>query len=393
MQYRTLGQTDFRPSALGFGCMRFPRREDRTIDQEKVNAMLRYAVDNGVNYFDTAYVYSGSEAAVGEALAGGYREKVKLATKLPVWDMKETADADRYFAEHLERLRTDHIDFYLLHSLNAKEWAKAKELRVIDWCERKLAEDAIGYLGFSYHGGLDAFKEIVDYYPDWTFAQLQVNYIDVDHETGLAGPRYAYDKGLGLVVMEPLRGGLLATPVNEEIAAMFGAAPGGGRTDTGGGGQIGRRTPAEWALQWLWNKPEVSLVLSGMTKMEDVVENIAAAGLSGVGSMAAADEEFVARVGTAIRGKMAIPCTACGYCLPCPNGINIPEYFGYYNSACTRLPSREGMERLATAFGRWPEEGRPDQCTACGTCSERCPQGIDIPAQMDRWMRDIGVRK
>lgn len=386
MQYRTFGKTDFRPSALGFGCMRFPRREDRTVDQDRVNEMLRYAVDNGVNYFDTAYVYGGSEAAVGEALAGGYRERVKLATKLPVWDMKAIDEADKYFAEQLERLQTGHIDFYLLHSLNAKEWAKAKELRVLDWCERKLAEGAISYLGFSYHGGLDTFREIVDYYPGWTFAQLQVNYIDVDYETGLAGPRYAYDKGLALVVMEPLRGGLLATPPNEEIQAMFDAAP----VDPATGH---RRTPADWALSWLWNKPEVSMVLSGMTTMENVVENIASAGRSGIGAMTREDEEFVETVSEAFRARMAIPCTACGYCLPCPNGINIPEYFSYYNSACTRLPSRAGMERLAAAFARWPEANRPDQCTACGTCSERCPQGIDIPAEMERWMRDIGVRK
>jgi predicted aldo/keto reductase-like oxidoreductase len=380
MKYRAFGKMDWRPSALGFGCMRFPRREDRTIDQDKVTPMLRYAVDHGVNYFDTAHAYSGSEESVGKALAGGYRERVKIATKLPVWEIKGLDEADRIFDEQLARLQTGHVDFYLLHSLNGPVWDRIKDMGLFEWAEKKMAAGAIGHLGFSYHGGLDSFKEIVDAYDAWTFCQLQLNYIDVEYETGLEGPRYAHQKGLGLVIMEPLRGGLLATPPNDEIKAMFERA------------HI-ERTPADWALRWLWNRPEVSTVLSGMTTMENLLENIESAQGSGVGELMPKDQAFVLEVGRAIRSKMTIPCTACGYCLPCPSGINIPEYFGYYNAACTTLPDRSRLDRLAAAFQRWPAENRPDQCSACGTCAPRCPQGIDIPVALDKFLRDIGARQ
>jgi len=380
MQYRSFGRLNYQPSALGFGCMRFPRLPDRSFDQSVVDETLRYAIDHGVNYLDTAYVYHGSEVAVGRALRGGYRERVKIATKLPAWEVKDWAEADRVLAEQLERLETGHIDFYLLHALNEPVWRKMQDLRILDWAERQLAAGTIGHLGFSYHGGLDALRRIIDAYPDWALCQLQYNYIDVEHETGRNGVLYAHERGLAVVIMEPLRGGLLATPPNAEIQAMFDAYP-------------SERTPAQWALEWLWDQPEISLVLSGMARLSDVVDNVAAAARSRIGALTSQDQAFVGRVAAAIRSKMTIPCTACGYCLPCPEGLVIPEFFSYYNSACTSLPDRTRLNRLAEALGRWPEESHPDKCTACGACSARCPQGIVIHETLDQIFADLGVSR
>ncbi len=381
MEYRAFGRLSWRPSALGFGCMRLPRRADGggEIDAVAATEMLRYAIDHGVNYLDTAYVYTGSEQVVGDALAGGYREKVRLATKLPVWDVKTIADADRILGEQLARLQTGHVDFYLFHALHEQRWARMKELDLVGWAERKVAEGLIGHIGFSFHASLRALKDIIDGYDGWTFCQLQYNYLDTTNQAGTEGLEYAHGKGLAVVIMEPLRGGLLATPPGDEIKALFEAGP--------------KRTPADLALQWLWSRPEVSLALSGMSTLEQVVENVASAERSKVGLLGPEELGFCDRLAEAYRSRMAVPCTSCGYCRVCPEGLDLPQVFHTYNEACIRLPDRSRFERIAKMHSAWPAEIRVERCTECGTCEEVCPQRLPVRAYVKKVAADYGVAK
>lgn len=268
MQYRKFGKLGWKPSALGFGCMRLPQfdQDMAHVDEAEAIRMIRYAIDHGVNYLDTAAVYhmGNSERVVGKALQDGYRQKVKLATKLTLFALKSGDEFDRFFNNQLERLQTDKIDFYLLHGLNRQLWKSAQEWKAIRWIEGKIAAGQISYLGFSFHDEYDVFKEIVDAYDNWTFCQIQYNYMDVKNQAGRRGLKYAADKNLAVVIMEPIRGGLLAKKPPELVAKVW-------RTSSID------RSPAEWALQWLWNQPEVSVVLSGMSTMQQVIENLAAA--------------------------------------------------------------------------------------------------------------------
>ncbi|MEW6032803.1 MAG: aldo/keto reductase [Bacillota bacterium] len=365
MRYRTFGRLDWKASALGFGAMRLPVLGDdpARIDEDKALAMVRYAIDHGVNYVDTAYPYHGgrSEGFVGKALAGGYREKVKVATKSPTWLLEKTEDFDRYLDEQLERLQAGPIDFYLLHSLSRERWPKMKELDVIARAERALADGRIKHFGFSFHDGLECFKEIINSYDGWEFCQIQYNYIDTDFQAGTTGLRYAAEKGLGVIVMEPVRGGSLASPP-EAVRRALDATP-------------IRKSPAEWALQWVWNHPEVSLVLSGMSTLEQVKKNVEAASSSGPGHLTA---EELAAVDAARRewlGTGWVPCTACGYCLPCPHGLHIPDNFDIYNRAVVQEDRRP---RLRDWYSRWPEERRAGSCQACAECETKCPQQLPI---------------
>jgi predicted aldo/keto reductase-like oxidoreductase len=287
MQYRTFGKLDWEPSALGFGAMRLPVIDDNPgkIDEPEATRMLRYAIDHGVNYVDTAYPYheETSETFLGRALQDGYRQRIKLATKLPSWLVKVAEDCDRYLNEQLERLQTETIDFYLLHGLNEERWPKLRDLNVLEWAEKAMADGRIRYLGFSFHDRYDVFQEIVDASDQWTFCQIQYNYMDEEHQAGTRGLKYAADKGLAVVVMEPIRGGQLARNPPQAIAELWDtAAP--------------RRTPADWALQWVWNHPEVSVVLSGMSTMEQVKQNVASASQSGPGTLTADELALIARV-------------------------------------------------------------------------------------------------
>ena len=311
---------------------------------------------------DTAWPYhrEQSEPFVGRVLQDGYRQKVKLATKLPCWLVKSADDFDRYLDAQLARLQTDVIDFYLLHSLDADGWGKVRDLGVLPWAERALADGRIGYLGFSFHDAFEVFKGIVDAYDGWTFCQIQYNYMDVEYQAGTRGLKYAADKGLAVVVMEPLRGGRLVRPP-DAVAALWASAP-------------RPRTPADWALQWLWNQPEVSLVLSGMSTMQQVEENLASADRSGPGTLTADELALIDRVREAYRALSPVPCTDCKYCLPCPNGVDIPEILRIYNEA--------QMFDVPTArmFYSWMDkEHRADQCIECGECEAKCPQHIAIP--------------
>jgi len=364
MQYRNFGRLDWKVSALGFGCMRLPiiGGDAAHIDEPEATRMIHYAIDQGVNYVDTAYPYHGgnSERVLGRVLQGGYREKVRLATKLPCWLVETPADFDRLFNEQLEKLQTDHIDFYLLHSLSEKTWHKVRDLGALEWLEKRLADGRIGHAGFSFHDKYPVFQEIIDSFDRWAFCQIQYNYMDVEEQAGTRGLQYAASKGLAVVVMEPLLGGRLVNPP-EQVRALWESAP-------------VKRTPADWALQWLWNQPEVSVVLSGMSTMQQVVENVASAAASRIGALTPAELDLIARVRAQYQQLSPIPCTKCEYCQPCPNGVKIPHLFEMYNNAITF----NQMEQARRQYANLPAEEKADVCTQCRQCEDLCPQQIEV---------------
>jgi len=365
MQYRSFGKLDWKPSALGFGAMRLPILENDSgkIDEELATRMIRTAIDAGVNYIDTAWPYhkEQSEPFLGRCLQDGYRDKVKLATKMPSWLIKEESDFDKHLNIQLERLQTDRIDFYLLHGLNKTHWPEIRDLGVLDWAEKAIASERIGHLGFSFHDELSVFKEIVDAY-DWTFCQIMYNYMDIEFQAGREGLHYAANKGLAVVVMEPLRGGSLTRPAPDPVANLW-------------AGATMQRSQADWALQWLWHQPEVSLLLSGMSEMQHVEENLKSAANSGVGSLIAEELDLVDRVSEAYRSLSPIPCTDCKYCMPCPSGVTIPRIFSIYNGY-RMYGNEEGAKRSYNQFTK--PENRADRCVECGQCEEACPQQIEI---------------
>ncbi|MBN1976584.1 MAG: aldo/keto reductase [Anaerolineae bacterium] len=369
MQYRKFGKLDWQVSALGFGCMRLPTigGESANIDEPEATKMVHYAIDRGVNYVDTAYPYHGgnSERFVGRALKGGYREKVKLATKLPCWKVETAGDFDALLDEQLEKLQEEHIDFYLLHALNKERWPQVRDLGVREWAEGAIADGRIGHIGFSFHDDYDAFQMIIDDYEGWTFCQIQHNYIDIENQAGTKGLKYAASKGLAVVIMEPILGGRLVDPP-QPIQALWDSA-------------ATKRAPADWALQWLWNQPEVSVVLSGMSAMQHVEENVASAAASGVGTLTEEDLALVAQVREKYEELCPIPCTKCGYCMPCPNGVDIPRNFAVYNEGVMY----DKPDRAREGYNNWmPEEKRASQCIQCRECEEKCPQSIVI----SEWM-------
>ncbi len=369
MQYRKFGKLDWKVSALGFGCMRLPIIDGKAdnIDQEKTNQMIHTAIDAGVNYFDTAYVYHNqkSESALGKALQGGYREKVRIATKSAIWLLNQSDDFDRMLDEQLNRLQTDSIDFYLLHALDRNSWDKVKQLDLLHRSEAALADGRIKHLGFSFHDKLDIFKQIVDGYDAWDFCQIQYNYMDVDFQAGTEGLQYAASKGLGVVVMESLRGGKLAAELPSARPLWASAGH--------------KRKPADWALQWLWNQPEVSVALSGMSSLEQVEENVASASISGPGSLNRDELTLIDEVREVIESLSPIPCTGCEYCLPCPNGVNIPRNFDTYN----QVAMYNDIASSRFAYSRFiPDEQKAANCIQCDECLSKCPQQIPISTWM-----------
>jgi len=374
MQYRKFGKLDWEASVLGFGAMRLPLTDMNyaNVDEPESIGMIRYAIDHGVNYVDTAYIYheGRGEPTVGRALQGGYRERVKLATKLPSWFIDSVTACDRYLDEQLELLQTDKIDFYLLHGLNRLFWPMLRDLDVLRWAEGAMADGRIGCLGFSFHDDFETFKEIVDAYDNWTFCQIQYNYMDVDYQAGTRGLQYAADKGLAVVVMEPLRGGRLSKEPPERIAKLWASAP-------------QKRTPAEWALQWVWNNPEISVVLSGMSAMEHVVENVAIADRSGPGSLTVDELALIDRVRDAYRELSPVPCTGCGYCMPCSSGVEIPRILELYNDGIMYEDPVTAQSLYGTPM-LYAEEQRADKCIDCGECVETCPQQIPIPEWLQK---------
>jgi predicted aldo/keto reductase-like oxidoreductase len=373
MQYRKFGKLDWKVSALGFGAMRLPVQGDGkstphlfnpNIDEAEATQMIRYAVDNGVNYLDTAYPYHAgkSEVVVGRALKGGYREKIKLATKMPTWSIEKYEDFDRFLIEQLGRLQTDHLDFYLLHGLNKSRWPFVRDLGVLKWAEEKIASGQFSYLGFSFHDDLSTFKEIVDGYDDWAFCQIQYNFMDTDFQAGTEGLGYAAEKGIAVVTMEPLRGGQLTKEPPNSVKKIWDSAP-------------AKRSPADWALQWNWNQPEVSVVLSGMSSMQHVVENVESANRSGINILSDEELSTIEEVSEEYRKLCPIPCTRCSYCMPCPSGVDIPHVFTQYNDAMMYDDPAVSRFRYGMIT---PEEKRADKCVECLECEEKCPQEIPI---------------
>ena len=382
MQYRKFGKLDWEVSALGFGAMRLPLTDTNpaSVDEDEAIRMIRYAIDHGVNYLDTAYPYHAGqgERIVGRALKDGYRERMKLATKFPPRLAETASDFERVFTDQLERLQTGKIDFYLLHGLNGQSWAQVRDLGVVNWAEKKIADGQIGHFGFSFHDDYKAFKEIVDDYDSWTFCQIQYNYMDVTYQAGTRGLKYAAARGLAVVIMEPLRGGRLAGNTPEPVARVWASA-------------ARKSTPAEWGLLWVWNHPEVSVVLSGMSTMEQVVENVAVADRSGPGALTSGELALVNRVRKAYRGLSPVPCTSCGYCMPCPHGVEIPAILQIYNDAMMWGDLRTGRFRYRGPNGL-REEQRADQCDECGECMEACPQNIAIPEWLKKAHEALGPR-
>jgi predicted aldo/keto reductase-like oxidoreductase len=361
-------------SALGFGCMRLPiiNNDPTKIDEEKAISMIRHAIDSGVNYVDTAYPYHGtgfthggaSEPFVAKALRDGYREKVKLATKLPSWLIKTRADMDNYLDEQLKRLETDAIDFYLVHSLNKVVWPVLKEAGISEFLDQAIKEGRIKYAGFSFHDQIELFKEIVDDY-DWSFCQIQYNYLDEDYQAGKEGLEYAAKKGLGIAIMEPLRGGNIVNLPKDAKTLIE-------QADV-------KRTPAEWALRWVWNHPEVSVVLSGMTTMDHVTENIKVAQEAQANSLTAKEIGMIEDIKNLFKERIKVNCTACAYCMPCPAGVNIPLCFSTYNDYWVFDATPAVKQRYETVSKISAPASR---CIECGKCEKHCPQGIAIREEL-----------
>jgi predicted aldo/keto reductase-like oxidoreductase len=366
LKYRKFGKIDYKPSALGFGAMRLPiiGGDQTKIDEPQAIKMIRHAIDHGVNYVDTAYPYHGgnSEILVGKALRDGYRERVKLVTKMPTFLVKERGDFDKYLDEQLGKLQTDHLDFYLLHGLRKERWPILKQLGVFNWAEQKIREGVIGHLGFSFHDDLPLFKEIVDSYRGWTLCQIQLNYMDTEYQAGLKGLRYAAARGLAVVIMEPIKGGKLAVTPPKDVQEVWTKSE-------------RKRTPAEWALQWVWNLPEVSVVLSGMSEMRHVEENVEYANRSGVGSLTQYELALYDEARNAYNKLGFIGCTGCRYCMPCPQGVEIPAILGLYNEYYMGGQSDEMKQRY---WEHITPETHSTNCVACGRCEEQCPQQLPI---------------
>ncbi|KXS43829.1 MAG: putative oxidoreductase of aldo/keto reductase family [Methanolobus sp. T82-4] len=375
MLYRKMPKNGDELSILGFGAMRLPTKEDGSIDEKVATDMVRYSIDNGVNYVDTAWPYhmGESEPFLARALADGYREKVKLATKQPQWMVKKYEDMDRFLNSQLEKLNTDQIDYYLIHSLVKSSWENIRDLGVMEFLDKAKADGRIVNAGFSYHGAPEDFKPIVDAY-DWDFCQIQYNFLDEDLQAGTKGLEYAASKGLGVVIMEPLRGGNLADPVPDEVVDIWNEAG-------------ARRSPVEWALRWVWNRPEVTVVLSGMSEPAHVEENLRIANEALPDSLTEEELRLVERVANKYQELMEVGCTGCRYCMPCPEGVDIPACFEMYNNLHMFDDEDRLMMMYAAKLGgilRGAETNFASQCTECGQCVDACPQNLPVPELLEK---------
>ena len=380
MQYRA-DKNGNRLSILGFGCMRFTKKGN-AIDIDKAEREIMAAYNNGVNYFDTAYIYPGSEAAIGEIFERNHiRDQINIATKLPQYLISSAAAIDRYFNEELARLRTDHVDYYLMHHVtDVAMWEKLKAVGILDWIKQKKETGAIRNVGFSYHGNTDNFLNVLNDY-DWDICQIQYNYLDEVTQAGREGLKAAYEKGIPVVIMEPLRGGKLVNMLPEEAKKAMEAS--------------GHDwSPAEWGLRWLYNQPEVTVVLSGMNSEEMVLENCRTASETTAGSLMPDDFAVLEVVKEKIREKEKVGCTGCRYCMPCPKGVDIPGIFRCYNAMYTESKS-QGRFQFAQTVGLTKEPAFASQCIQCGKCEQHCPQSLPIREKLkeaDRALRPLPYR-
>ncbi|MBQ3392501.1 MAG: aldo/keto reductase [Lachnospiraceae bacterium] len=380
MQYRS-DREGKQLSVLGFGCMRFTRKGG-SIDLEKAEQEILSAFHAGVNYYDTAYIYPGSEALIGEIFARNHiRDKVNIATKLPQYLIGSRAALDKYFDEELTRLKTTYVDYYLMHHLtDVAMWEKLKDVGILDWIRGKKETGAIRNIGFSYHGNTENFLKILDDY-DWDFCQIQYNYLDDVSQAGEAGLKAAAAKGIPVVIMEPLRGGKLVNMLPEKAKAAM--------------RESGRSwSPAEWGLRWLYDQPEVTVVLSGMNSIEMVEENCRIADQALPGHFTDADRAVLEDVKKAIRANEKVSCTGCRYCMPCPKGVDIPGIFRCYNEMFIES-KREGRFHFAQTVGMTKEPAFATQCVQCGLCEKHCPQDIPIREKLkeaDRALRPLPYR-
>ena len=364
MRYREFGKTGEKISILGFGCMRFPQIDGK-IDEEKTIEMVRYAIDNGVNYIDTAYPYHNgeSEIVVGKILKDGYRERVNLATKLPSWEINSREDMDKYFNEHLKKLQTKQIDFYLIHALDKGLWENLVENNIFDFLNEIKKSKKVRYVGFSFHDKYEVFKEIIDSY-DWDFTQIQYNYLDEEYQAGTKGLEYASEKDMGVIIMEPLRGGKLANNLPNDILEII------NKSDS-------KKSPAQWAFKFLYNKPEIGIVLSGMSNIEQVIDNIRICNEDGAAdSMNLENEKVIEALRDTLKSKIKINCTDCKYCMPCPNGVNIPACFECLNNS-SMFNDIEGIKNNMYKY-LIEQDVDASKCIECGKCEKSCPQHIDI---------------
>lgn len=363
MQYRKIRKVNIDVSAFGLGCMRFPMDGEK-IDFDQSIDMIRYAIDNGVNYIDTAYPYheGESENIVGKALTDGYREKTYLATKSPLWLIKSYADFEKYLDEQLEKLKVDYVDFYLLHAVGDSNWNKMKSLNVLEFLESMVKKGKIRFPSFSYHGSLGLFKQVIDDYDKWIISQIMLNYIDDNFQAGIEGMKYAYDKGVDTVVMEPLKGGALVNYIPDEVKELFNSLN-------------HNWNPVEWSMRWVYNFQEVAVVLSGVSSMEQLKEQIDIVDKALPNNMTKEKLELITKARDIFINKFEIPCSSCMYCQPCPKGVLIPDIFAIYNMY--KLFNSKGSAKLR--YGKMID-GKKDAsvCIECGKCEEHCPQEVSI---------------
>ncbi|MBN1333585.1 MAG: aldo/keto reductase [Synergistales bacterium] len=376
MLYRKMPRSGDRLSILGFGCMRLSLKNGE-IDEERAIRQIRSAIDGGVNYIDTAAPYHNgqSEIVVGKALSEGYRDRVKLATKLSWWMVEEDEGLSGFLEHQMEKLRTDHLDYYLLHAMTGEGWEQVKKIGALEFLEEARKDGSIGNAGFSFHGTPGLFREILDSF-DWDFCQIQYNYLDENFQAGTEGLKYAYARGLGVIVMEPLRGGSLARTVPPSVEALWNKA------------EI-KRTPAEWGLRWVWDHPEVTVVLSGMNEETHLEENLRIANEGYPKSLSQMELELINQAAEEYRRLTKVHCTGCRYCMPCPAGVDIPMCFEFYNRyhlLGQEDPKRQYYYWLGGVIG---EKAHASLCVNCGRCLELCPQNLEIPQLLKGVVKDL----
>lgn len=365
-------------SALGYGAMRLPLKTGR-VDKKRAKEQIYYAINNGVNFIDTAYIYGSSESFLGEILHGEYREKVKLCTKMPLINIKKYEDMEKYLEIQLKNLQTDYVDYYLLHGISKSAFDNLIKLGVIEFLENAQKQGKIKHIGFSFHDNGKVFKDIVDAY-NWDMCLIQYNYLDEHNQAGTAGLKYAASKGIDVFIMEPIKGGILGGKVPKEVTKIWDKSK-------------VKRSPADWALRWVLNHPEVVCVLSGMNEEEQIKENIKVANETLPNTLTEDELKLYDEVKEVYEEFMKVDCTGCGYCLPCPMGVDIPRCFNFYNN---KYMFKQGLMSSVLYLSQLGgimsggDEHHAMLCNNCGKCIKACPQKLNIPELLDDVTKELG---